>query len=437
MSHGVVGGMDHLVRSPSALSVPVLPPSQPSGIITVPQNESQETRTGLVISSIEETFASMVDNLAGGGDSMSIPYRSRSSPQRTQGVLRFPGSSVQEATKFTRMMRIMEFARDALVSGRLVTKRNVYYQNPELFKSQGNVDQLVDDLAFTLRVGRDALNIVAASKGLIAGPIKFSMMNNSIISCSSDLDDNSCIPPIAMIRQIDFGETRWILVVEKEATFRTLAASQYWKDCGHGRGIIVTGKGYADLATLEFLNLIHSLRPIIPILCVVDCDPHGIDIMRTYKYGSRSLRHEVNVTVPGLQWLGVKMRDILGHIWRPREEDSFQGSADQSSQSSAGFSSSQGLGSLAMPASQPNLRPRPQQSGVAADSLIPLTATDRKTAQRVFRAMTVGDRELDYEETEQLRELQVMLILNMKAEIQAIDNMGDLSDWLDGKIGLA
>lgn len=29
-----------------------------------------------------------------------------------------------------------------------------------------------------------------------------------------------------------------------------------------------------------------------------------------------------------------------------------------------------------------------------------------------------------------------MLMLNMKAEIQAIDNMGDLSSWLDSKIGM-
>lgn len=51
--------------------------------------------------------------------------------------------------------------------------------------------------------------------------------------------------------------------------------------------------------------------------------------------------------------------------------------------------------------------------------------------------MTARGNELDHEETEQLREIQVMLMLNVKAEIQAIDNMGDLSDWLDEKIGLA
>lgn len=68
---------------------------------------------------------------------------------------------------------------------------------------------------------------------------------------------------------------------------------------------------------------------------------------------------------------------------------------------------------------------------------MPLTMADRKTAQRILRSMSAEDDELDHEEMEQLREIQVMLVLNMKAEIQAIDNMGDLSEWLDDRIGLA
>jgi len=38
--------------------------------------------------------------------------------------------------------------------------RNIYYQNPDLFKSQSVVDDMVDNLAFTLGVGREDLNIV-------------------------------------------------------------------------------------------------------------------------------------------------------------------------------------------------------------------------------------------------------------------------------------
>lgn len=115
------------------------------------------------------------------------------------------------------------------------------------------------------------------------------------------------------------------------------------------------GKGYADLATLEFLNLIHSVRPVLPILCVVDCDPHGIDIMRTYKYGSRGLGHEENATVPGLQWLGVKMGDILGYIPGLQEQDSSQSSGGQSSQSSAAYFGSQGSGSYDITCGQRNV----------------------------------------------------------------------------------
>lgn len=118
-------------------------PQSPS-VITIHDDDSDRTQTDLVISKIEEIFAAMVDVLAEGGDSLVIPYRRRTS-QREGGVLRFPGSTVQEATKFgqlflclksgrtvltapqfaARMMRIMELAREALVSGRLISKRYV------------------------------------------------------------------------------------------------------------------------------------------------------------------------------------------------------------------------------------------------------------------------------------------------------------------------
>lgn len=96
-----IGSMDHLVPSPrTTLAAPPPPPTQSPRIVTVPQNASHNNLTGLVISKIEDTLTSMVEILAGGGDSLSMPYRSRTSPRQAHGVLRFPGSSVQEATKF-------------------------------------------------------------------------------------------------------------------------------------------------------------------------------------------------------------------------------------------------------------------------------------------------------------------------------------------------
>lgn len=75
--------------------------------------------------------------------------------------------------------------------------------------------------------------------------------------------------------------------------------------------------------------------------------------MRTYKYGSRSMDHEENLTVPDLHWLGVKINDVLGSEGvSVVGGDGCQPSASQSSQlsqSSAGHFSSQGSDGIQLP----------------------------------------------------------------------------------------
>ena len=48
--------------------------------------------------------------------------------------------------------------------------RNIYYQNPGLFRSQSAVDDMVDNLAFTLGIGREDLSIVRPTNRLGALP---------------------------------------------------------------------------------------------------------------------------------------------------------------------------------------------------------------------------------------------------------------------------
>ncbi|GJN85598.1 hypothetical protein PLIIFM63780_009166 [Purpureocillium lilacinum] len=64
--------------------------------------------------------------------------------------LRFPGRSLSEGQKFARLLLMIQLSHDALVSGRILTKRQIYYQHQELFEKQRVVDDLVDDLAATL-----------------------------------------------------------------------------------------------------------------------------------------------------------------------------------------------------------------------------------------------------------------------------------------------
>jgi len=86
--------------------------------------------------------------------------------------------------------------------------RNIYYQDPGRFGTQEYVDRLIDDVAFTLGVGRDALNIVrptrsrtlrltrdttdrrqvAAAKGLVVGDLTV-FSRDGLIANYSDNDE--------------------------------------------------------------------------------------------------------------------------------------------------------------------------------------------------------------------------------------------------------
>lgn len=78
---------------------------------------------------------------------------------------------------------------------------------------------------------------------------------------------------------------------------------------------------------------------------LVDYDPDGIAIMRTYKHGSQGLEHEQNSTVPELRWLGIRSSDLLdlGDLVTDPDSQgtstSGQHSQSHSSQESIAFSS--------------------------------------------------------------------------------------------------
>ncbi|KAI5918868.1 Spo11/DNA topoisomerase VI subunit A [Camillea tinctor] len=395
------------MSSQSSSSSSTLPSSPGSGFTPGPEDLDlmglRNPRTGATISIIKDILEDILDALKE-NRILTIPLRSRRSGHWR--AIRFPAPTETEVKKFTCLLQILHLSHECLISGTIITKRNIYYQNPELFGSQAYVDKLVDDIAFTFGVGRDALNIVAACKGLLAGVMSISMKDSSIQNYSLD-PNGTLVPDVKAIDYIDAASVKWVLVVEKEATFRGLVASRYFESSRAGPGAIITGKGYPDLATRQFLNLLHTVLPQLPFYALVDFDPDGLAIMRTYKCGSLALGHEENITLPNLSWLGPKSHDILGCPSCIHQGDSSQ-----------------------------------------IDDEVPLTATAPPRLMEVSSALTVGDRKKgvrlleklvvnidqgnsEEEEKELVHELQLMLILNIKAEIQAIDEAGDVTEWLD------
>ncbi|KAH7730269.1 hypothetical protein AAVH_01317 [Aphelenchoides avenae] len=66
------------------------------------------------------------------------------------------------------------------------------------------------------------------------------------------------------------------------------------------------GRGYPDFDTRTFLRWLYEHRPL-PMYSLVDADPHGIEILATYRYGAeRSKVESGNLSLPQLQWLGER-----------------------------------------------------------------------------------------------------------------------------------
>ena len=150
-------------------------------------------------------------------------------------------------------------------------------------------------------------------------------------------------------------------------------------------------KGYPDISTRSFLHLLstsHDLDNVpSPIYALTDFDPDGLAIMSTYKYGSFKLSHEnAGLNVPSIQWLGIQSQDVIAR----NEHDECGG-------------------------------------------LLRLSARDRKKAAD----MLDGSQVLQEGGTENLwrRELQVMLMLNVKAEMEILaERQGGVKGWVEEKL---
>ncbi|KAF4948100.1 hypothetical protein FGADI_9887 [Fusarium gaditjirri] len=397
--------MDEEAEIAQSIAIPELTQSpQANHSSSATANENTDTNTiinnpnaGTVVTRIEEILARIISALAA-GQVLSIPFSSRRSTRRAANgqpeQVHFPGRNQQEAVKFARILLILQLSHDALVSGTVLTKRHIFYQHQHLFEKQGQVDDLVDDIAFSL-----------ASKGALAGPLLIRFRDGSTINpCSGDL--GVAIPTVQSISSVDVQNIKWVLVVEKDAVFRSLCSSQFWRTCIFGPGVLVTAKGYPDLTTRAFLNFVHAQYPQLPLLGLFDYDPDGVKILRCYRHGSERLGHEADLGTEALRWLGI--RSV--HLSRGRANTSL---------SSYGQPSHVSITSLQCRDPVTYLNGRERAAAIS---------TLKKTSQHSPTELEASEVRL---------ELQLMIMVGVKAEIEWLDESGDSCSWLDGEIGEA
>uniref|UniRef100_A0A8C2HQT6 DNA topoisomerase (ATP-hydrolyzing) n=1 Tax=Cyprinus carpio TaxID=7962 RepID=A0A8C2HQT6_CYPCA len=187
------------------------------------------------------------------------------------------------------------------------TKRDIYYNDPQLFGSQKTLDSILDDISCMLKVPRRSLHVFATSKGFISGDLCYLEEDGTKVDCNSSSTAVPVSSNVNGIRNI-VSAAKFILIVEKDATFQRLLDDAFCTRLSPC--IIVTGKGVPDVnSRLMVRKLWDTLH--IPVFALVDADPYGIEIMCIYKYGSRSLAFEAHsLTVPSVLWLGLLPSDI-------------------------------------------------------------------------------------------------------------------------------
>ena len=167
-----------------------------------------------------------------------------------------------------------------------------------------------------------------------------------------------------------------------------------------------------------FLDAIIRCRPDLPLLILTDFDPDGINISRCYLQGSEHT--QTDRPKSSLRWFGIRET----HLLHAGVLSTRLGKASSHAPAIGSFTSESDSASTIHSASSQG---RPTF----------LTLRDHKFIADSLKRQAGFQERGDKDFCETRRELQIMQLLGYKAEIQLLDESGDLTSFLDCNIALA
>jgi meiotic recombination protein SPO11 len=203
----------------------------------------------------------------------------------------------------------------------IATRRDIYYQDVDLFVNQRNIDSIVSVICTSLQYKDYEIGAVAAQKGLFWGEV-------TLVNQGDDDDDDTrqcfksaengvmLIPRLHNVEKIEVSDTiEYVLIIEKEAVFNALCNYSGF----NSNRIMITGKGFPDVLTKTFVSRIARDNPGLMIWGIADLDPYGINILRQYKNGgavnASLLKNELleAISCPSLKPLRFSIVDFIGN----------------------------------------------------------------------------------------------------------------------------
>ena len=245
----------------------------------------------------------------------------------------------------TRILKLSVIIRNKLSQLMPCTKRELYYENVDLFKSTDIIDSNESDLCSILGICKFDLPVFPSAKGLFCGNIilvnkygnqlninnsnmnnKINLINYEYLIEDFDLDEktknyinyiqnnnlfigNNKEENMSRNNINDLCQKYFVLIIEKETLFFNLVGNyQFFRKFPNS--IIITGKGYPDYITKIFIKKLFNLVNI-PFIYFGDHDPHGFEIYLNYIFGSIQSSKENNFMCLGnIKWIGLSHENI-------------------------------------------------------------------------------------------------------------------------------
>ncbi|KDP34754.1 hypothetical protein JCGZ_11275 [Jatropha curcas] len=217
------------------------------------------------------------------------------------------------AKAFVRVWKVMEMCFQILIQEKRVTQRELFYKllcvSPDYFSSQLQVNRTIQDVVGLLRCSRYSLGIMASSRGIVSGRLLLQEPNQEVVDCTECGSSGYAISGDLNLldKLVMRTDARYIIVVEKHAIFQRLAEDRIFNQIP---SILITAKGYPDIATRFLLHRISRLFPELPIFAVVDWNPAGLAIVCTFKFGSIGMGLEAYRYACKVKWLGLRRDDL-------------------------------------------------------------------------------------------------------------------------------
>ena len=225
---------------------------------------------------------------------------------------------------YPRLWSVLNTVHAHCSEGRTVTNRGLYYllatADHALWRgSHATVAKTIGECVRLLRCSRRAMGITTAGRGLVAGRIE--IKERVLNGVWRDFAQRDCAPYEipgdidAVERDARSGFVKvsasYCLVVEKDSVFDRLRAERVWERVPL---VLITAKGFPDLATRCFIKQIQTYFPSTQTLGLVDWNPSGALILRAYRSGSARAALESARYALEMKWLGVRFRDIQASV---------------------------------------------------------------------------------------------------------------------------